>query len=134
MGVPVNLDEVSGASAPHLFAILWFIPDVQVDSHRLSSLPPLRITTNLGTSSSSKPNQRSSTDSYRSSGLDKGKGRADPAAYGSQSVPVSATTNGNDGRRKERYGLGSRPLFDSTKAEDLCGVDEGEFISRKTRG
>ncbi|KAK1921194.1 hypothetical protein DB88DRAFT_499959 [Papiliotrema laurentii] len=109
MGVPVNLDEV--------------------DSHRLSALPPLRITTNFPRPRS-QAQQRSSTDSYRSSALDKGKDRELPGGTGSQSVPVSAVANGHRGderRQREKYGLGSKPLLDTTVAEDLCGIDEDQL-------
>lgn len=94
----------------------------QVDSHRLSSLPPLRITTNIPTTVQPSSAHRASADSYHSA--DKGKGKESNSA--SQSVPVSAMTNGDDRKQKEKYGLGSKPLLDSTKAEDLCGIEEGE--------
>jgi hypothetical protein len=147
MGVPVNLDEVGyrsfgcasfGFTSTRILAIFSLIlligargksdhADAQVDSHRLSALPPLHITTNFPRPRS-QAQQRSSTDSYRSSALDKGKDRELPGGTGSQSVPVSAVANGHRGderRQREKYGLGSKPLLDTTVAEDLCGIDEG---------
>jgi hypothetical protein len=45
---------------------------------------------------------------------------------GSQSVPISAAPNGNE-RPREKYGLGTKPVVDMTKAEDLCGLEEGLY-------
>lgn len=104
MGVPVNLDEVrSDHAAPDA--------DSQVDSHRLSALPPLRITTSRG---DVPPRTRSADPSS------KGKARAEPSG----SAPVSArpSIGGAEGERK--YGLGTKPPLDTRKAEELCGLEE----------
>ncbi|KAK4683776.1 hypothetical protein P7C73_g6450, partial [Tremellales sp. Uapishka_1] len=85
MGVPVNLDEV--------------------DSHRLSALPPLRITTTIHTSSAPY------------SSLDKGKQRESPVSI-----------NGNGVKKEGKYGLGEQPHMDMSKAEELCGI-EGDQLS-----
>ena len=141
MGVPVNLDEVGDCFLQSSFVIAdvgndctgteGTSTDEQVDSHRLSSLPPLRITTNAAASARSNSAQRVSNDSYRTAEKGKGKGTGSV----SQSVPVSAVSNGDDRKVKEKYGLGSRPLFDGTKAEDLCGIEEGELqlLSRRAQ-
>ncbi len=56
----------------------------------------------------------------------KGKGR-EISPNGIQSVPASPVgvdVNGLDGRGK--YGLESRPELDTARAEELCGIEEGE--------
>ncbi|WWC57600.1 uncharacterized protein I303_100132 [Kwoniella dejecticola CBS 10117] len=99
MGVPVNLDEV--------------------DSHRLSALPPLRITTNVNLAprraDSLDVNGRNSTSSY------KGKSR-DVSPNTAQTVPNSA--NGGQKRGIGRFGLGEKPDLNVEKAEEYCGLEE----------
>ncbi|WVQ94166.1 hypothetical protein IAU59_001244 [Kwoniella sp. CBS 9459] len=106
MGVPVNLDEV--------------------DSHRLSALPPLRITTGAAPPQARRA-ESLDTNSYsngsRYTSAQKGKGRdLSPNANGAASVPNSAGAGKASGNG--RYGLGSRPQFDMAKAEDFCGLEE----------
>lgn len=93
---------------------------LQVDSHRLSALPPLRITTEQGQAQAQA--RRAQSLDVRSNGnasaggdrpasalsqRDKGKGRQD--------------TGGGSGK----YGLGDKPAMDVPKAEELCGIEEG---------
>lgn len=97
MGVPVNLDEV--------------------DSHRLSALPPLRITTGLA---NAPPPRAQSADPA------KGKAREDVGGMGS--APASAVPSSNFNSENERkYGLGPRPGLDVARAEDLCGLEEDQL-------
>ncbi|GFZ44555.1 hypothetical protein JCM24511_02279 [Saitozyma sp. JCM 24511] len=102
MGVPVNLDEV--------------------DSHRLSALPPLRITTSMGPPPP-RPRPVSADRAGRGSLDSKGKPRE--VNNGAASVPASAIPSTNGGLSK--YGLGERPAMDPTRAEDLCGIDEARL-------
>ena len=113
MGVPVNLDEV--------------------DSHRLSSLPPLRITTTYG--SSARPGDMGPPPVPRPASVDgrrrttdlKGKNRisldqpSDGRGNGIQSGPASAAPRPGT---RDNYGLEPRPALDMIKAEKLCGLDE----------
>ncbi|WVF66552.1 hypothetical protein IAT40_001292 [Kwoniella sp. CBS 6097] len=113
MGVPVNLDEV--------------------DSHRLSALPPLRITTGAALPQARRA-ESLDTNSYsngnngnRYTSAQKGKGRdlspnTQTNANGAASVPNSAGPGRSPGNG--RYGLGNRPEFDLAKAEDFCGLEE----------
>ena len=119
MGVPVNLDEVSVLSGQGA--------DSKVDSHRISALPPLRITT----AHMPPPRRAESVDvNGRYTAEEKGKGRdVSPANQnGNRSLPASA--GGVNGVEKPvaqgRYGIGDRPEFDMAVAEDLCGIEEGE--------
>ncbi|EIW72963.1 hypothetical protein TREMEDRAFT_59121 [Tremella mesenterica DSM 1558] len=97
MGVPVNLDEV--------------------DSHRLSSLPPLRITTN--------PNLHTipSNGNGNGNGNYKGKNResrdVSPLGNGRPGSTTTPFTTGRDG-----HGFGQRPEMDMIRAEKLCGIEE----------
>ncbi|OCF34874.1 hypothetical protein I316_03421 [Kwoniella heveanensis BCC8398] len=106
MGVPVNLDEV--------------------DSHRLSALPSLRITTGAAFPQARRA-ESLDTNSYsngnRYTSAQKGKGRdLSPNTNAASSVPHSAGAGRNPG--SGRYGLGGRPDFDLAKAEDFCGLEE----------
>jgi hypothetical protein len=101
MGIPVNLDEV--------------------DSHLLTKLPALTISTNfadLRKKERRSEDVRLSGERDRSMGLN-GKGKEREV----ESMPGSAITP--DGGREGRYGLGSRPELDVSKAEELCGIEEG---------
>ncbi|BEJ06847.1 hypothetical protein CcaverHIS641_0401160 [Cutaneotrichosporon cavernicola] len=93
MGVPVNLDEV--------------------DSHRLSALPPLRITTAdmpaRSQSAAPAPQKRHSLPP------------PGPATAGA-SAPVSARNSHVD-----KYDLGPRPVLDTARAEELCGLEEEQL-------
>lgn len=101
----------------------------QVDSHRLSALPPLRITTSQGTVPTRRAQSmeingaphRASQDRPASaiSARDKGKGRE--IVTGSGSV-----AGGSDGGGSGKYGLGEKPEMDMEKAEELCGIEEGK--------
>ena len=96
MGIPVNLDEV--------------------DSHRLSSLPALTISTNFGDMRPPPPVRRS---------LDsKGKGKEREVGNGTSGSGHTSARPGTGGEGK--YGLGNRPDLDVKRAEELCGIDEGE--------
>ncbi|WVQ82898.1 hypothetical protein IAT38_005034 [Cryptococcus sp. DSM 104549] len=109
MGVPVNLDEV--------------------DSHRLSALPPLRITTAEGAAAQRQaqaqgrpvPRRAETLDGARWSTEQKGKGREAPRGA------MSAGVDGQAGGAVGKYGLGQRPPMDMAKAEDLCGVEEDQL-------
>jgi hypothetical protein len=57
------------------------------------------------------------------------KGKAREVNNGAASVPASAIPSTNGGLSK--YGLGERPVMDPTRAEDLCGIDEGESRSAR---
>ena len=118
MGVPVNLDEV--------------------DSHRLSSLPPLRITTAASSSSGANatssrrgdmgpppiPRPQSAVDGRRPAPESKGKQRQSADGInGSRSGPVTAVPRQGS---RERYGLEAKPILDIAKAEELCGLDESK--------
>lgn len=85
MGVPVNLDEV--------------------DSHRLTALPPLQIRTGMSARSSQDRRQTM------------------PASTSSASAPVSALPR----PPTDKYGLGTRPEFDVPTAERLCAMEDGEI-------
>lgn len=96
----------------------------QVDSHRLSALPPLRITTNQGIPPARRAQSmevngaahRASQDRPASavSTRDKGKGRE------------TVVGSGNNGAKSGKYGLGEQPEMDMSKAEELCGIEEGQ--------
>ncbi|WWC97556.1 hypothetical protein V866_004440 [Kwoniella sp. B9012] len=104
MGVPVNLDEV--------------------DSHRLSALPPLRITTNASSSDRPIPRRAESLDvNGRYSSSQKGKSRE--VSPNAQTAPNSAGVKGTRGIGK--YGLGVKPDFDVEKAEEYCGLEEDQM-------
>nr|XP_019014025.1 uncharacterized protein I206_00102 [Kwoniella pini CBS 10737]OCF52806.1 hypothetical protein I206_00102 [Kwoniella pini CBS 10737] len=105
MGVPVNLDEV--------------------DSHRLSALPPLRITTNINPvprrAESLDVNGRNSSSSY--------KGKSREISPNANTVPNSASiySNGTQKRGIGKYGLGEKPEFQVEKAEEYCGLEEASL-------
>lgn len=92
MGVPVNLDEV--------------------DTHRLSALPPLRITTGdmppRSQSAAPAPQKRHSLP-------------APPATVGA-SAPASVRNS-----QADKYDLGPRPVVDIGRAEELCGLEEEQL-------
>ncbi|BEJ14370.1 hypothetical protein CspHIS471_0401370 [Cutaneotrichosporon sp. HIS471] len=93
MGVPVNLDEV--------------------DSHRLSALPPLRITTaDMPARSQSAAPAPLKRHSLPPPG---------PATTGA-SAPVSARNS-----QADKYDLGPRPVLDMARAEELCGLEEEQL-------
>ncbi|ORY26507.1 hypothetical protein BCR39DRAFT_541040 [Naematelia encephala] len=105
MGVPVNLDEV--------------------DSHRLSTLPPLQINVNPPTPRRADPNARYSS-------IQKGKGREIPLNSGRNSMPASigsglAGRGLVNGDPSKVHGLGARPEIDIAKAEELCGIEEEQL-------
>jgi hypothetical protein len=109
MGVPVNLDEV--------------------DSHRLAALPPLRITTGAPIP---KISSRRSEDSQRYTTQQKGKGKSrDSSPANGWSIGLEG---GNLETRKKtgsgRYGIGERPSFATSRAEELCGIEEGELMGK----
>nr|KIR86706.1 hypothetical protein I308_03025 [Cryptococcus tetragattii IND107] len=109
MGVPVNLDEV--------------------DSHRLSALPPLRIVTSASGSSRPQPRRAETFDGYQGvkymSGQ-KGKGRdTDWPASAGPAVGVGYVERGVNGGGIGKYGLGQKPEIDMPRAEELCGLEEG---------
>ena len=54
------------------------------------------------------------------------KGKAREALGVAQSVPASAVSR--KAEPKDKYGLGPMPMFDTTKAEDLCGIEEGASV------
>lgn len=102
MGVPVNLDEV--------------------DSHRLSALPPLRITTGdmpppLRTQSAdpAATRQRNSLPAGVAVGVDRSA---------LASAPPSAGLREPQG---DKYDLGPRPELDMAMAEELCGLEEEQL-------
>ncbi|KAL7420400.1 hypothetical protein Q5752_005370 [Cryptotrichosporon argae] len=100
MGVPVNLDEV--------------------DSHRLSSLPPLRIMTTAAPGAcdrASMPPPRSSSVDTRRNGAG---ARGEPEA-GPSSAP------GLGGSGPGQYGLGAKPVLDIARAEALCALEEDDL-------
>lgn len=104
MGIPVNLDEV--------------------DSHLLTKLPALTISTNFGDLRKKERRSediRMSGDRDRSMGLN-GKGKEREV----ESMPGSAVSENGTGR-EGKYGLGVRPELDVAKAEELCGIEEGEY-------
>ncbi|WVQ72239.1 hypothetical protein IAR50_001788 [Cryptococcus sp. DSM 104548] len=109
LGVPVNLDEV--------------------DSHRLSSLPPLRITTSFGTSTSGgrggrpQPRRAETYDSYSKSTDGDGRYTAEQKGKGRDQGPFSAAP-GDSAAGSGKYGIGLRPEMDTPKAEELCGLEE----------
>ncbi|WWC90184.1 uncharacterized protein L201_005117 [Kwoniella dendrophila CBS 6074] len=112
MGVPVNLDEV--------------------DSHRLSALPPLRITTNLS-NERQIPRRAESLDvnNSRYSSSQKGKSREiSPNNHQgiSNTAPNSSGGYTNGGTKGiGKYGLGNKPEFDMVKAEEYCGLEEDQL-------
>ena len=63
----------------------------------------------------------------RLSAHQKGKGRNIPS-NGTMSAPVLSNGDGLDSTRK--YGLEFRPDLDMSKAEELCGIEEGEYACR----
>lgn len=72
--------------------------------------------------------RRSSSDVPRYSTQEKGKGRDTSGTIngrGIHSVPASAGVVTGSGKVNKKYGLGQKPFFDITKAEDLCGLEEG---------
>ncbi|GMK58786.1 hypothetical protein CspeluHIS016_0602280 [Cutaneotrichosporon spelunceum] len=93
MGVPVNLDEV--------------------DSYRLSALPPLHIRTGdlpvRSQSAAPAPQKRHSLPP------------PGPASAG-VSAPVSIRNSQTD-----KYDLGPRPVLDTARAEELCGLEEEQL-------
>lgn len=97
MGVPVNLDEV--------------------DSHRLSALPPLRITTG-----DMPPPRAQSVDPNAArrnrNSFPVAAGGGVPAA----SAPVSVRNS-----QADKYDLGPRPVVDMALAEELCGLEEDQL-------
>ncbi|ODN89738.1 hypothetical protein L198_06432 [Cryptococcus wingfieldii CBS 7118] len=106
LGVPVNLDEV--------------------DSHRLSSLPPLRITTSFATSGGRgrpQPRRAETFDSYSKSGDGDGRYTAEQKGKGRDQGPFSAAP-GDGAGTSGKYGIGLRPEMDTPKAEELCGLEE----------
>ncbi|ORX35116.1 hypothetical protein BD324DRAFT_633933 [Kockovaella imperatae] len=128
MGVPVNLDEV--------------------DSHRLSSLPPLRISTTLPSSSSSRANHPSSSSRSgkgemlppavpRPASVDGRRSTRSPAgeSYSNQRSSTGDRGNGispnhtgpknaSQRNRRDQNGMGPKPVLDTSQAEELCGLDE----------
>lgn len=120
MGVPVNLDEVSLA----LEHIYRKSADDQVDSHRISALPPLRITTAEGRRAASLDTRGSERNG--SSSRDKGKGREEGPRSAAPDSGHNTIENGDGERGK--YGLGKKPEFDMSKAEELCGLEEGQSL------
>ena len=118
MGVPVNLDEVS--LAPEF--IYRKPADGQVDSHRISALPPLRITTAEGRRAASLDTGGSERNGSNS--RDKGKGREEGPR--SAAPDSGREENGNGDGERGKYGLGTKPDFDMSKAEELCGLEEGQ--------
>ncbi|KAI9633219.1 uncharacterized protein MKK02DRAFT_39199 [Dioszegia hungarica] len=97
MSIPVNLDEV--------------------DSHLLTRLPALTISTNFADLRA--PRKRHSEE-VQGVGVDGGKGKARET----ESMPVSAAPkDGAEGK----YGLGVRPELDMQKAEELCGIEEDQI-------
>ena len=118
MGVPVNLDEVS--LAPEF--IYRKPADGQVDSHRISALPPLRITTTEGRRAASLDTGGSERNGSNS--RDKGKGREEGPR--SAAPDSGREENGNGDGERGKYGLGTKPDFDMSKAEELCGLEEGQ--------
>ncbi|KAE8541249.1 hypothetical protein D1P53_002606 [Cryptococcus gattii VGV] len=108
MGVPVNLDEV--------------------DSHRLSALPPLRIVTSASGSSRPQPRRAETFDGYQGVKYmsdQKGKGRdTDWPASAGPAVGVGYVERGVNGGGIGKYGLGQKPEIDMPRAEELCGLEE----------
>lgn len=97
MGVPVNLDEV--------------------DSHRLSALPPLRITTG-----DMPPPRAQSVDPNAARRGHRNSFPAGTAAPAGVSAPVSVRNSQTD-----KYDLGPRPKLDMALAEELCGLEEDQL-------
>jgi len=58
------------------------------------------------------------SNSNRRSSRDKGKGREEP-------LRSAGTENGERGK----YGLGTKPELNTEKAEELCGLEEGQSRS-----
>lgn len=107
MGIPVNLDEV--------------------DSHLLSKLPALTISTNFGELRRKERKSEDGSEGRRSGSLGpngNGKGKEREVESGSNSALPRDTAVGGDGK----YGLGGRPELDISRAEELCGVEEGESV------
>nr|XP_019048206.1 hypothetical protein I302_01971 [Kwoniella bestiolae CBS 10118]OCF27136.1 hypothetical protein I302_01971 [Kwoniella bestiolae CBS 10118] len=103
MGVPVNLDEV--------------------DSHRLSALPPLRITTNTHAQDRSIPRRAESLDVNGGRYSTSQKGKSREVSPNAQTAPNSAGVM-KGARGIGKYGLGGKPEFDGGKAEEYCGLEE----------
>ncbi|OXH41627.1 hypothetical protein J008_00512 [Cryptococcus neoformans] len=109
MGVPVNLDEV--------------------DSHRLSALPPLRIVTSSASGSSRPQPRRAETlDAYKGvkyTSDQKGKGRdTDGLMSAGLGTGVGYVEGDVNGGETGKYGLGEKPEMDTPRAEELCGLEE----------
>ena len=112
---------------------------VQVDSHRISALPPLRITTQQHLNNNpvrraqsmdlhnGNGSSRNSSDRPGSavSTRDKGKGRA----LGTSSEEASGYNGDGDKDKGGKYGLGERPEMNMDKAEEMCGLEEGQSWS-----
>ena len=99
--------------------------DIQVDSHRISALPPLRITTAEGRRTASLDVRNGNGNGNgRSNSRDKGKGREE----GPRSAAPALNGSGMEGERG-KYGLGVKPELDIEKAEELCGLEEGTYLS-----
>lgn len=131
MGVPVNLDEV-GPPRPLLPLFeTYIILKKKVDSHRISALPPLKITTQQHFHNSNPVRRAQSMD------LQNGNGNSNSGS--SSDRPGSAISARDKGKaralgdmdesshadRGGKYGLGDRPEMDMDKAEELCGIEEG---------
>lgn len=101
MGVPVNLDEV--------------------DSHRLSAMPALTISTSFV---KERPGSMPPPVAGRSSSMDVEVKRGSGVGVGAG--PMSAAPALGTDRGKSKYGLGERPELDMVRSEELCGIEEGE--------
>jgi hypothetical protein len=97
--------------------------DDKVDSHRISALPPLRITTAEGRRAASLDTRGG--ERRGSSSRDKGKGREEGPR---SAAPDSGPNERNGEGERGKYGLGTKPEFDTSKAEELCGLEEGQFF------
>lgn len=125
LGIPVNLDEV--------------------DSHRLSAMPMLSVETEIGRREKEREKEmerrygvgngpRLSPHGYaggqRSASLDvHGRGARGPPSRPHSVHPGlergDSYGSGSSNSRRQN-GLGERPDLDMTRAEELCGIEEGE--------
>lgn len=95
------------------FHILPFTP--QVESHRLSALPPLRITT------SASARQSLQTDRHQASSSSTGRYSLQVGQSSQRAIP-------NRSKTKDESALGARPRFDMEKAKDLLTYKEGQYL------
>jgi hypothetical protein len=87
----------------------------EVDSHRLAALPPLRITTGAAVPQPRRAETLDSNGRYTSAQ----KGKSKDLGSGRNSTGVGRETKGKNA-------LGEKPEMDERRAEELCGLEEGE--------